>query len=467
MAATVVGALVQTPAANALDTCSAQTPCLPLNAGFSSALPANQQAQFIGNLQFTGALVGSNASPNGTGVYGVIPDATGGTANGVRGEVFAGATGVGVYGVHDGGGIGVYGLSATGNGMSARPSGANASGLFAENAGGGWGILAQTASATRPAIRGVHPGATGYGPGTEGESFSTADYATGVQGLIGFNGAGAGAAGVKGQNKSTGANGYGVWGENLGANSGVLGTSTNEVGVWGEHEASTGPSPGVVGTTHSTSADAAGVYGVLNSAAANAAGVRGQNSGNCCGMGVAGFHTGSGIGVYGEAQNGFAVSGFSPNNWSGYFQGSVNVVGTLYKSSGAFRIDNPLDPAHSYLQHSFVESPEMKNVYDGVVSTNGKGFATVTLPSWFEALNRDFRYQLTIVGTRGWRARIVEEIAHNRFTIESDEPRVKVSWQVTASATTPTRTRTGSRRSCQRAAQPTASTCIPSCTASR
>jgi hypothetical protein len=152
----------------------------------------------------------------------------------------------------------------------------------------------------------------------------------------------------------------------------------------------------------------------------NAAGVRGDNNNaTCCGMGVAGFHSGQGIGVYGEAPNGFGVSGFSPGNWSGYFQGSVNVVGTLFKSSGAFRIDNPLDPAHSYLQHSFVESPDMKNVYDGTVSTNGKGFATVKLPAYFQALNKDFRYQLTIVGTRGWRARVVKEIANNRFTIQT------------------------------------------------
>jgi trimeric autotransporter adhesin len=41
------------------------------------------------------------------------------------------------------------------------------------------------------------------------------------------------------------------------------------------------------------------------------------------------------------------------------------------------------------------------------------------------------RYQLTIIGTRGWRARVVKEIAHDHFTIQTDVPRVKVSWQVT------------------------------------
>src|SRR5262249_22216266 len=103
----------------------------------------------------------------------------------------------------------------------------------------------------------------------------------------------------------------------------------------------------------------------------------------------------------------------------------------LYASAKNFRIDDPLDPAHKYLQHASVESNQLTNVYSGNATTNEKGFATVTLPSWFQALNRDFRYQLTIVGTRGWRARVVKEIAHNRFTIQTDLPRVKVSWQVT------------------------------------
>jgi hypothetical protein len=190
--------------------------------------------------------------------------------------------------------------------------------------------------------------------------------------------------------------------------------------------------------TATAAANAAGVSGTINSSADYSGGVRGENFNSaCCGFGVVGFHAGQGIGIGGYAPNGFGVFGWSPNNWAAYFDGAVQVVrdlhvnGTLFKGAGAFRIDNPLDPAHSYLQHSFVESPEMKNIYDGNVTTNGKGFATVQLPRWFQALNKDFRYQLTIVGTRGWRARVVKQIAHNQFTIQTDLPRVKVSWQVT------------------------------------
>jgi hypothetical protein len=98
-----------------------------------------------------------------------------------------------------------------------------------------------------------------------------------------------------------------------------------------------------------------------------------------------------------------------------------------------FKIDHPLHPATEYLQHSFVESPDMMNVYNGNVTTDGKGFATVRLPAYFQALNKDFRYQLTPLGSRGWDARagVWTKIHDNQFTIRTDQPRVEVSWQVT------------------------------------
>jgi hypothetical protein len=93
-------------------------------------------------------------------------------------------------------------------------------------------------------------------------------------------------------------------------------------------------------------------------------------------------------------------------------------------------IDHPLDPANKYLYHTSVESPDMKNIYDGVVRTDAAGLATVTLPAYFEALNRDFRYQLTVMGTFA-QAIVKDEIKDNQFTIQTDKPDVKVSWQVT------------------------------------
>src|ERR1035437_10514950 len=78
--------------------------------------------------------------------------------------------------------------------------------------------------------------------------------------------------------------------------------------------------------------------------------------------------------------------------------GNVNIAGNLSKGGGSFKIDHPLDPANKYLYHSFVESPDMMNVYNGNVVTDATGEAIVPLPEWFETLNRDFRYQLPVIG---------------------------------------------------------------------
>lgn len=110
--------------------------------------------------------------------------------------------------------------------------------------------------------------------------------------------------------------------------------------------------------------------------------------------------------------------------------GNANVSGNLSKGGGAFKIDHPLDPANYYLYHSFVESPDMKNIYDGVVACDGSGKATVELPDYFEALNKDFRYQLTCVGGFS-NVYVDQEVSNNRFVIAGGRPGLKVSWQVT------------------------------------
>jgi hypothetical protein len=109
----------------------------------------------------------------------------------------------------------------------------------------------------------------------------------------------------------------------------------------------------------------------------------------------------------------------------------VAVIGTLIKGGGSFRIDHPLDPANKYLSHSFVESPDMMNIYNGNVTTDEAGFATVVLPDWFEALNRDFRYQLTAIGAPGPNLYIAAPVENNRFQIAGGQPGARVSWQVT------------------------------------
>ena len=112
------------------------------------------------------------------------------------------------------------------------------------------------------------------------------------------------------------------------------------------------------------------------------------------------------------------------------FSGNVQVSGTLSKSAGTFLIDHPLDPDNKFLRHAFVESPEMMNVYSGICTTNGEGLATVDLPAYFDALNKDIRYQLTPIGQLALAA-VIGEAANCKFQIKTDKPNVKVSWMVT------------------------------------
>ncbi|MEI6766681.1 MAG: hypothetical protein WCM76_13690 [Bacteroidota bacterium] len=106
------------------------------------------------------------------------------------------------------------------------------------------------------------------------------------------------------------------------------------------------------------------------------------------------------------------------------------VVGLMSKGGGSFKIDDPIDPANKYLYHSFVESPDMMNIYNGNIVTDASGKAVVQLPAYFEALNMEFRYQLTVIGTFD-QAIISKEVSNNQFEITTTHPNVKVSWQVT------------------------------------
>lgn len=221
---------------------------------------------------------------------------------------------------------------------------------------------------------------------------------------------------------ANGATAYGVYGS--GSSAGVYGVSFSGQGVYG-YTGNTGTIPGVQGETGSTAANASGVTGVVLSTTpgGSSSGVRGINNGTGgSGIGVYGYQAGTGWGVYGSTGN---ASGYAA-----WFSGRVQVTGVLSKGGGSFKIDHPLDPQNKYLYHSFVESPDMKNIYDGVVTLDASGQAEITLPEWFGALNKDFRYQLTCIGGFA-QVYISKEVNNNRFNIAGGTPGLKVSWQLT------------------------------------
>lgn len=261
---------------------------------------------------------------------------------------------------------------------------------------------------------------------------------TGVLGL-----AGPGGTGVHG----TADKGDGVSGVSYGG-TGVTARSYNGAGL-----SSTGTSVGVEGY-----GDRAGVHGWctegigVNGASKQGIGVNGYSDtigvqGSGLNSGVRGVSRevgvrgeGDGAGVLGKGTNcGVAAFNFKNSNaaylasacCAAYFTGEVAVIGFLSKSGGGFRIDHPAHPSEKFLAHSFVESSEMKNVYDGVAILNSKGEATVRLPAWFEHLNGDFRYQLTPIGGPAPGLHIAREIEGNRFKIAGGARGMKISWQVT------------------------------------
>lgn len=321
------------------------------------------------------------------GVHGETASNVDGIA-GVRGSAgLPGVTITGKYGVlgQSDTGRGVTGVSRESNGLYGWST--NTWGIRGEGEWGG--VYALSFGAGSDAIRGVNTATSGASWGVVGTSASP----TG-RGVAGFNSATTGTAeGVYGSSSSTGGRGvsgyasastgatYGVYGQNVSDNgAGVRGDSTY-VGVWGD------------------SSGRWGVYGRSTGA---------TNS----------------YGVYGSVNAG-------TGNFAGYFAGNVNVTGSVSKGGGSFKIDHPLDPMNKYLYHSFVESPDMMNVYNGNVTLDGSGAAWVELPAYFEALNRDFRYQLTPIGGPGPNLYIAQEVQGNRFLIAGGAPGLRVSWQVT------------------------------------
>ncbi len=162
--------------------------------------------------------------------------------------------------------------------------------------------------------------------------------------------------------------------------------------------------------------------------------IGGQTDGS--GSAISGVNTGSGRAGFFEVEDTQNASpaievttqGTGP---AGLFNGDVVVNGTLSKSAGQFQIDHPLDPDNKYLNHSFVESSEMMNIYSGIVTLDENGQAQISLPDWFEALNKDIRYQLTPVGAAAPQLHISQEYDQDHFKVAGGHPELKVSWQVT------------------------------------
>ena len=361
--------------------------------GFDPATSGQQPEDVNGNPVPVGVWGDSSTGGGVFGTSGVLPQGSSIPIDPPAGVEGHGVDGPGVVGrsIND---SGVVGESPGSPGMLARSVSSSgllgvtfspddgSHGVFGSSTAGGNGVTGFVGSAT----------------GTIGSSVR----GIGVRGTTGT-----GAAGVLGQTFGDGSGG--------GAGPGVHGSSDDGVGVSG-FSGSTDATKGLTfgnGYGHSS----------LHFSAQPGGGVLGVS---VLGSGIEGF-TFSSIRNHPDVA---AVRGQSANGFAGLFVGRVRVTGALQKAGGGFTVDHPTDPKNKYLSHSFVESPEMLNVYSGTVTTNRNGVARVRLPAYFEALNRDFRYQLTVI-RKFARAMVSEEIKDNEFAIRTDPGRVKVCWQVT------------------------------------
>ncbi len=284
---------------------------------------------------------------------------------------------------------------------------------------------------------------------------SAAGGVTGTSGGNAITGTSSGNVGVKGVSSTY----NGVWAESAnqdglfatGGRDGAYVTGVRH-GVGGVSNGTTGVLYGVWGSTASPTAGAAGVSGTSQAAPNNfdvalgdSAGVLGLSSAH---IGVAGVSNGfqapaakfvsadpisgaaESIAILGQLTDAAVFTG-NVKVWAlAPGSGNLSVQGMVSKGGGSFKIDHPLDPENKYLYHSFVESPDMMDVYNGNVTLDDAGEAIVKLPAYFEALNSDFRYQLTPIG-RHAPVFVADEVSHNQFRIAGGRPGMKVSWQVT------------------------------------
>ena len=319
--------------------------------------------------------------------------------------------------------LGSFGLVSTSNSIAANSS---VAGRFTANGAGIVSIGAQTIATNTGGITGVSAAARSTFnntrlTGVQGEADSTTNLSFGVYGQ-GHN------FGVAGLGDFTSTKFFTTIAANFAAKYGVLGLNTGfsphinlmAVGASGQSEVvGVASNVGVLATSRSQ-------VGVEESVGVFT---------RCLG----GDTTQIGHLVFLDSVRNNQVDRFSGVFIGGNFftnsptliNADLNIGGTLTKAAGTFKIDHPQDPENKFLIHSFVESPDMMNVYNGNITTDANGFATVTLPDYFSTLNKDFRYQLTAIGSFS-SVMVKEKISsNNSFVIQSKESNIEISWQVT------------------------------------
>lgn len=254
------------------------------------------------------------------------------------------------------------------------------------------------------------------------------------------------------------ANGIALRADNNNTGVGLISNTTNPSNTFSPIQANTNSNSNIVAGVIGNSTGTA--WGVAGQAANNSnaeAALYGSNLRTVGGHGVLGVgfngtvgQTGqsTGFGVYGEnfdnvapLGNGVGVGGkgfygiLGEDRYLGaqagaygvYSNGNLGATGTK-----TFRIDHPQDPENKFLRHFSIESNEVLNVYRGTHTFDANGHATIDLPNYFSAINRNVSYQLTPIGA--YMPLFVKEKVNdsNQFVISGGTPGKEVSWAVFA-----------------------------------
>jgi hypothetical protein len=206
------------------------------------------------------------------------------TGSGTNGKIarFTGATTIGNSAITESAGKIGIGTAAPTSKLTVTSAADNKPAILsANNAAGGIGVKGTSTNATGIGVSGIHLATTGTTPGVKGETNSTVAEAVGVLGVVTSTNPGSLSAAVRGTNKGTGFNGYGVWGEQAGSGIGVYGRAPSGIGVFG------------------SSSSSVGVYG----------------------------HSDSDDGVFGFSGSGNGVEGQSNSGYAGRFIGKIKVTG--------------------------------------------------------------------------------------------------------------------------------------------
>jgi len=405
----------------------------PTSLGFLTTYDSNTNNTAIAGITTAAA------SASSVGVYGV----SGFDNTGVYG--FNSATGTGVNGTTTGKGFGVYGTSGEdGLGVYGTvPGTGNGSGVY--------GYIPETATGYGTAVYGYNTSPSGVAGQFTVDNINATDYS--VAAFVQYNGTvnngtyGGGNA-LEVQHNGTNGNGFDIFMGDPTAAAGAANTITEYSAIAVSHMA-TGSSPN--GTKNAISASSNSddpTIRAVNSGTDNGVAIQGYvapNAANFFRTAITGtsvevasvgppitFEAGRGVGVYGYGGwAGIYGQAASGSSWGIYSASDTGAAGAK-----SFVIDYPLDPANKTLRHYSVESNEVTNMYRGNVQLDNSGNATVTLPKYFSAINKNISYSLTGIGTP-IHPYVSKEQENNMFQV-SGAPNTKVSWVVYAKRNDPT-----------------------------